>query len=89
MMSAEELEAVDDWRFRRRLATRSDAIRRLVRNGLWIEEDIGAIADLAEDAYDAVYQRYKELGDYLSQWEDPDAPPPEITPVEALERTRS
>lgn len=29
MMSDEELKAVDDWRFENRVATRSDAVRRL------------------------------------------------------------
>lgn len=29
MMSDEELQAIDDWRFANRVATRSDAIRRL------------------------------------------------------------
>lgn len=34
MMSEEELKAVDDWRFANRIATRSDAIRRLVAAAL-------------------------------------------------------
>lgn len=34
MMSDEELEKIDDWRFARRIGSRSDAIRRLVALGL-------------------------------------------------------
>lgn len=34
MMSEEELAAIDDWRFANRVATRSDAVRRLCQIGL-------------------------------------------------------
>lgn len=34
MMSDDELRSVDDWRFQNRIATRSDAIRRLCRVGI-------------------------------------------------------
>lgn len=37
MMSDEELEAVDTWRFANRVATRSEAIRRLCKIGLETE----------------------------------------------------
>lgn len=39
MLSSEELEAIDDWRFANRVATRSEAIRRLCRIGLHQETD--------------------------------------------------
>ena len=38
-MSDEELKAFDDWRFRCRIATRSDAIRRLARIGLLADDE--------------------------------------------------
>lgn len=38
MMSDEELKAIDDWRFTNRIATRSEAIRRLAASGLKFHE---------------------------------------------------
>jgi len=37
MMSEDELTAIDDWRFQNRVATRSEAIRRLCRLGLALD----------------------------------------------------
>jgi len=37
MLSAEELSALDDWRFRRRMPSRASAIRELLRRGLAAE----------------------------------------------------
>ena len=34
MLSADELRAVDDWRFKRRMPSRASAIRELLRLGL-------------------------------------------------------
>ena len=34
MLSAEELTAIDDWRFARRLPSRAAALRELIRRGL-------------------------------------------------------
>lgn len=34
MLSEAELASIDDWRFRNRIATRSDAVRRLVKLAL-------------------------------------------------------
>ena len=34
MLTASEIALIDDWRFENRVATRSDAIRRLCRIGL-------------------------------------------------------
>ena len=89
MMSAEELAAIDEWRYARHIATRSDAIRRLAKNALWIEDEIAEIAERADDLYELIWNRYVELGDFISQWRDPEATPTEISPPEALERMRS
>lgn len=37
MLSGEELEAVDDWRFKSRMPSRASAIRELLRRGLAAE----------------------------------------------------
>lgn len=57
MMSEEELAAVDDWRFTHRIATRSEAIRRLCQVGLrsaralpTISNDLSECLDLTHDA---------------------------------------
>ncbi|MCV9906673.1 hypothetical protein OIV19_03460 [Brucella sp. HL-2] len=48
MMSDEELEAVDDWRFKNRIATRSEAVRRLIQIGNSLEWVIPAATDHSE-----------------------------------------
>jgi len=37
MLSQEELEAIDDWRFKRRMPSRASAVRELLRLGLLSE----------------------------------------------------
>jgi hypothetical protein len=37
MLSEEELQAIDDWRFQRRMPTRAAAVRELLRRGLAAE----------------------------------------------------
>lgn len=59
MMSDDEMKAIDDWRFENRIATRSDAIRRLVQVGLRTSKalpllaiDVADVLDLASEAID-------------------------------------
>lgn len=44
MMSDEEMKAIDDWRFENRIATRSEAIRRLVQVGLRTHDHLQELA---------------------------------------------
>jgi hypothetical protein len=37
MLTADELRAVDDWRFRRRMPSRASALREIIRIGLSAE----------------------------------------------------
>jgi len=39
MVSAEELAAVDTWRFQNRIATRAEAIRQLIQRSLQAEKE--------------------------------------------------
>lgn len=55
MMSDAELTAVDDWRFTNRIATRAEAIRRLVQIGLRAERDV-------IDLMAQVLATYEDLG---------------------------
>lgn len=43
MMSEDEMAVIDDWRFENRVATRSDAIRRLCRIGLLWDDVAGLL----------------------------------------------
>jgi hypothetical protein len=49
MMSDEELTDVDDWRYGNRIATRSDAIRRLAQIGLRVDFGLRKILDLLHE----------------------------------------
>jgi len=44
MLSAEEVKALDDWRFGRRMPSRASAIRELLKRGLAVE---GVVLDTA------------------------------------------
>lgn len=45
MMSASELESIDDWMFRNRIRSRGEAIRRLCQSGLAADEHFFALVD--------------------------------------------
>lgn len=49
MMSDDELQAIDDWRFENRVATRSDAVRRLCQIGILFDERATEITNKAVD----------------------------------------
>lgn len=44
MMSDEELQMIDDWRFKNRVATRSDAVRRLCQIALLLDPSASNLA---------------------------------------------
>lgn len=59
MLTAEELAAIDDWRFGRRMPTRAAAVRELLKRGLMAEgfaaalqgersQDFGVVTDRAD-----------------------------------------
>jgi hypothetical protein len=61
MLTADELVALDDWRFRRRMPSRASAVRELLKRGLQAEgfvlaengsksKDYGVIAELKSAA---------------------------------------
>lgn len=53
MLSDEELNKIDDWRFANRIGTRSEAIRRLCQIGMILEERLQNLRSLAESAHSA------------------------------------
>ncbi len=54
MLAAEELAAIDDWRFTRRLPTRAAAIRELLRRGLAAEGKVIVSARRASGSFGVV-----------------------------------
>lgn len=53
MMSDDELNAIDDWRFAMRIGTRAEAVRRLCQVGLFLGSQVETITDNVSDLSDA------------------------------------
>lgn len=62
MLSNDELEAIDDWRFKTRVATRSEAIRRLCKLALILDARMEGLFDYRLRALGSVAQ----LGEAIS-----------------------
>ena len=60
MMSDDELETIDDWRFKNRIATRSDAVRRLAQIGMLAEFKLEQAVDSATECLDGIGDRLLE-----------------------------
>lgn len=58
MLSTEELDAIDTWRFANRVATRSEAIRRLVQIGILYDQ---MSANTWKDAADAMRSSHEAI----------------------------
>jgi hypothetical protein len=62
MFSEEELAGIDDWRFANRIATRADAVRRLCKIALFVEDSLEDVVDHATDgvkyASDAMFRAF-------------------------------
>jgi len=54
MLSNEELEAVDDWRFQKRMPSRASAVRELLRRGLAAEGFLTAKAGIKSKDYGVI-----------------------------------
>lgn len=66
MMSEEELTAIDDWRFKNRIATRSEAIRRLCQIGLVFDDHRAEYVERYGGLLDVV-QNYQQLAKVVSE----------------------
>ena len=51
MLSDEELEAIDNWRFQQRMPSRAAAIRQLLNVGLRVKQLEGAVKPLRSQDY--------------------------------------
>ena len=57
MLTEEELAAIDDWRFERRMPTRAAAVRELLRRGLAAEGFLSAGAGEKSQSFGVVGKR--------------------------------
>ena len=69
MMSDEEIKLIDDWRFTNRVATRSDAVRRLVQLALRVDHQID---EIHKRTLDVVFKRNNLLSEFETQGEHSD-----------------
>lgn len=49
MFSEEELTDLDEWRFTNRIATRADAVRRLCKMALFLDQELEQVVDMTSD----------------------------------------
>ncbi|WP_062225698.1 hypothetical protein [Aureimonas frigidaquae] len=62
----DELREIEDWRFANRIQSRSEAVRRLCKIGLLVDEVIDVAVDASEKLTDATYDNYR----YAADWEE-------------------
>lgn len=61
MFSDAELEALDDWRFKNRVATRAEAIRRLCQVGMEYVKQSGHLADVSDQALKNLWVHFENV----------------------------
>lgn len=61
MMSDRELLEVDEWRFKNKVATRADALRRLCKLGLALDQLLPQLQEALEEAKAAAHKAQKSL----------------------------
>ncbi|TGS47556.1 MULTISPECIES: hypothetical protein [unclassified Mesorhizobium] len=67
MMSDAELNAIDDWRFQHRVATRANAVRKLMAVGMLTMKGMDAFLEKANRALDGVVDAEKEIEAFLER----------------------
>lgn len=67
MMSDSEIEQIDEWRFRNKIATRSDAVRRMVEIALWLDSGLDTLLDRANDLHDSFVEMLKSHTESLAE----------------------
>ncbi|MDK4714685.1 hypothetical protein [Rhizobium sp. CNPSo 4039] len=65
MMSDEELNLVDDWRFKNRVATRSESVRRLCHIGLTFDEHRAEFVEAFKGQYEELTKALAILADMV------------------------
>ena len=67
MFSEEELRDIDEWRFENRIATRADAVRRLCKIGMLLEEEFEQVVDVASDGVEILSDQASEMFELYRQ----------------------
>lgn len=62
MLREDELKALDDWRFSRRMPSRASAIRELLKRGLAAEGSVSATSGMKSSSYGVVADQTKNPG---------------------------
>ena len=66
-ITADEIKAIDDWRYENRIPSRSEAVRRLVQIGLFLDDELIQAVDLASDGIDVLSDHSAELSNVFRQ----------------------
>jgi len=61
VITEDEIQAVDDWRWANRVASRSEAIRRLVQIGLVFDREADGVAEALVDTQSATHSTWHKL----------------------------
>jgi hypothetical protein len=61
MFSDDELDEIDEWRHNNRIATRADAVRRLCKIALFVDENLEHVVDMTGDGVDVLMGHSSEL----------------------------
>ena len=72
MFSDSELAAIDDWRFANRIATRADAVRRLIQIGLTLSSSSDIIGKAVSNLFLIKFTTYSNLNWLYRDEETPD-----------------
>lgn len=62
-ITKDELEAIDEWRYTNRIPSRSEAVRRLIQVGLFIEQELEQVVDLVTEGAEMVSEHSGQLSD--------------------------
>lgn len=84
MMSDEELKSIDDWRYEGRVATRSEAIRRLCKIAFLAAPPILEAYDLADEVVGRAFDLHSSLIDATSLITDAGEPGPSLHALDAV-----
>lgn len=62
-ITKDEIEAIDDWRYSNRVPSRSEAVRRLIQIGLFVEQELEQVVDTATDGAKILSQHSEHLSE--------------------------
>ncbi len=66
-ITADEIAAIDDWRYANRIPSRSEAVRRLMQMGLRVDAEVDHVATIADKVYGLLVRRGNVVAEPLMQ----------------------